>query len=164
MRSFPIRLVFLFLFCLACIGGYLLNAAPLPQPLEYHNFADQRPLLGIPHMLNVVSNLPFLLVGMGGMVFLAGPKSHRPGTFLQSVERWPYWVFFVGLFLTGIGSSYYHANPNNSTLTWDRMPLTIAFMGLFTAVLAGCVCGGDWRDGCWGRWSFWASAVWSSGT
>lgn len=46
----------------------------------------------------------------------------------------------MGLALTGIGSSYYHANPNNSTLTWDRMPLTIAFMGLFTAILAERLC------------------------
>ena len=137
---FPVRVAYLVLFCLVCIGGYLLASPPLKQPQEYHNFADQRPLLSMPNMLNVVSNLPFLVVGVWGMIYMASAASHRPGAFLEPMERWPYWVFFVGLALTGIGSSYYHANPNNSTLTWDRMPLTIAFMGLFTAILAERLC------------------------
>jgi hypothetical protein len=37
--------------------------------------------------------------------------------------------------VTGIGSAYYHADPNNDRLVWDRAALTIAFMALFTAVL-----------------------------
>lgn len=45
-------------------------------------------------------------------------------------------AYFWGLVLTGIGSAYYHADPTNARLTWDRMPLTITFMGLFTAILA----------------------------
>jgi hypothetical protein len=32
--------------------------------------------------------------------------------------------------LTGLGSGYYHLAPNNETLFWDRLPMTIAFMGL----------------------------------
>jgi hypothetical protein len=143
---YPVRVAFLVLFCQVCIGAYLLLAAPMPQPLNYHNFADDRSMLGLPNMLNVVSNLPFLVVGVWGMAFMSSEKSRRPGVFLEPVERWPYWVFFLGLALTGIGSSYYHANPNNSTLTWDRMPLTIAFMGLFTAVLAERL---DWRLAGW---------------
>jgi hypothetical protein len=31
---------------------------PVPQPIEYHQFADQRTLLGIPHFWNLVSNVP----------------------------------------------------------------------------------------------------------
>src|ERR1043165_7087697 len=143
---FSVRVAFLVLFCQLCIGGFLLASAPLPQPPSYHNFADQRPLLGIPHMLNVVSNLPFLIVGLWGLIFMVSDKSRRPGIFLQPAERLPYFVYFVGLALTAIGSAYYHAHPTNDRLTWDRMPLAITFMALFTAVLAERL---DWRFSTW---------------
>jgi hypothetical protein len=118
------------------ISAYMLAAEPTPQPLSYHNFADQRSLLGVPHALNVLSNLPFVLAGFGGMVFMWSGRSRRPGIFLEATERAPYWVYFIGLVLTGLGSAYYHADPNNARLVWDRLPLTITFMGLFTAILA----------------------------
>ncbi|MBM3994569.1 MAG: alkaline phytoceramidase [Planctomycetes bacterium] len=142
---FPVRVAFLILGCMLFIGGFLLLKAPIPQPEAYHNFADQRPLLGMPHMLNVWSNLPFLIVGVWGMIWmwqnptddnrpLTGLGSPRP--FLQTSERWAYWLYFIGLALTGIGSSWYHANPNNETLVWDRMALAWTFMALFTAIVA----------------------------
>jgi hypothetical protein len=146
MIPFPVRVAYLVLFCLIGIGGFFLRVGPWPQPLSYHNFADDRCMLAVPNMLNVVSNVPFLIVGVWGMIYLAGSKSNRPGVFLEPMERWPYWIFFIGLALTGIGSSYYHAHPNNDTLTWDRMPLTVAFMGLFTAVLAERL---NWRLAGW---------------
>src|SRR5215831_20622343 len=45
----------------------LLLVPPIPQDQSYHQFADQRILLGIPHFWNVVSNLPFVLVGAIGL-------------------------------------------------------------------------------------------------
>ena len=45
-------------------------------------------------------------------------------------ERWPYAVFFLGALLTALGSGYYHLAPDNESLFWDRLPMTIAFMGL----------------------------------
>ena len=45
-------------------------------------------------------------------------------------------VFFAGLLLTGFGSAYYHLEPNNERLVWDRLPLAGALMGLFAAVIA----------------------------
>src|SRR3981189_114737 len=42
----------------------------IPQPLSYHNFADQRPGLGIPNFGNVISNLPFAIFGLMGLLFL----------------------------------------------------------------------------------------------
>jgi hypothetical protein len=136
IQSVRLRILLLALVSTVAIGGYWLSHPPTPQPLEYHAFADQRTLFGIPHALNVLSNLPFIVVGLLGLWYMADPASRRPGAFLDASERWPYWVYFVGLVLTGIGSSYYHANPCNETLTWDRMGLTIAFMGLFAAILA----------------------------
>jgi hypothetical protein len=131
----PVRTVVFLLFCVTAIGGFYLTCPAIPQRLSYHAFADQRPLLGVPHLLNVASNLPFCVVGAWGLFFMADARSHRPGTFLLPAERWPYLVYFLGLLLTGIGSSYYHADPNNDRLVWDRAALTVAFMGVFTAVL-----------------------------
>ena len=134
---FPVRVGFLVLACMLFIGGYLLLTPPLPQPLAYHNFADQRPLLGIPHMLNVVSNLPFLVVGVWGMIWMWRlPPLTREARFLEPAEQWAYGLYFLGLALTGFGSSYYHANPNNETLVIDRIGLAITFMALFTAIVA----------------------------
>jgi hypothetical protein len=135
---FPVRVGFLVLTCMLFIGGFLLLFDPWPQPLAYHNFADQRPLLGMPHMLNVWSNLPFLVVGVWGMIWMARNQA-APGI-VQPAERWAYWLYFLGLALTGIGSGYYHANPNNETLVWDRMALAMTFMALFTSIFAERLC------------------------
>jgi len=39
----------------------------------------------------------------------------------------------VGLVLTALGSGYYHLQPDNEHLFWDRLPMTIAFMSLIAA-------------------------------
>ncbi|HEX4489194.1 MAG TPA: hypothetical protein VH088_23175 [Terriglobales bacterium] len=102
----------------------------ISQPLDYHNFADQRSFLGIPNFGDVTSNLPFALVGLWGFVAL---PSFR---FQDKRERYPYFLVFLGLFLTAFGSSYYHLSPNNARLLWDRLPMTIVFMSLVSAVIA----------------------------
>src|SRR5262249_46385439 len=51
-------------------------------------------------------------------------------------ERWFFVAFFLGVALTTLGSSYYHLAPGNERLLWDRLPMTIAFMGLFAAIIA----------------------------
>jgi ceramidase len=116
---------------------FMLAVPPIPQDLGYHEFADQRSCPGVPNCLNVASNLPFLVVGVLGFRFLA--RDRAPGStprFLTPGERQPYWLAFVGIALTGIGSAYYHWSPNNSTLFWDRLPMTIAFMALVSSVFA----------------------------
>jgi hypothetical protein len=35
-----------------------------------------------------------------------------------------------------MGSAYYHAAPDNARLFWDRLPMTVAFMALFSAFIA----------------------------
>lgn len=99
----------------------LLPLPPLLQDQNYHQFADQRELFGIPNFWNVVSNLPFIVVGVAGLL-----RFHRDATTL---------VLFTGLFLTGFGSSYYHLNPNDSTLFWDRLPMTLCFAAILAAVV-----------------------------
>src|SRR5687768_2251036 len=74
--------------------GLLLLAAlfpPIPQPVEYHQFADQRSYFGVPNFFNVVSNGAFLLVGMAGLGFLLRSRgAHAANAFVTSPERWPY--------------------------------------------------------------------------
>jgi hypothetical protein len=53
----------------------LLFLPPIPQPQDYHQFADQRTLLGVPNFWNVVSNLPFVLVGAWGLYRVRGSLS-----------------------------------------------------------------------------------------
>jgi hypothetical protein len=115
----------------------ILFAGPrLPQPQSYHDFADQRTLLGIPHCLNVLSNLAFLLVGVLGLRIVLRRDVVGPGRpFLTAPERRPYALLFLGVGLTAFGSAYYHLDPTNDRLVWDRLPMALAFMGLFDAVL-----------------------------
>ena len=114
----------------------------IPQPQSYHNFADQRSFLGIPNFGDVVSNLPFAIFGAMGLLFwwrLFRMRSHSdPDTrhFLDSRERWPYLIVFIGVLLTAFGSAYYHLEPSNARLVWDRLPMTIAFMAVVAAIIA----------------------------
>ncbi|ABF43051.1 conserved hypothetical protein [Candidatus Koribacter versatilis Ellin345] len=102
------------------------------QPAWYHDFADKRGLLGIPNFGDVASNIPFAILGVLGLVFLL---QHRE-RFVDRREQWPYLAVFVGLVLTCVGSSYYHLAPDNARLLWDRIPMTIVFMGMVASVIA----------------------------
>jgi hypothetical protein len=106
---------------------------PIPQPLSYHNFADHRAWLGIPNFGDVVSNLPFAIVGICGLIFLSKP---RPAKVKDPRERGLYLFMFAALILTAFGSAYYHLAPGNARLVWDRIPIMMVFMALLAAVIA----------------------------
>jgi Ceramidase len=99
----------------------LLLLPPMLQDQSYHRFADERTLFSIPNFWNVVSNLPFIVVGAVGL-----RQFYRDPATL---------VLLLGIFLTGFGSSYYHWNPNNDTLFWDRLPMTLCFMAILAIVI-----------------------------
>ncbi len=105
----------------------------IPQPLSYHQFADQRAWLGVPNYGDVVSNLAFLIAGIWGLIVAA--KQSIAAVFIEPAERWPYVTLFAGLILTAAGSSYYHLAPDNSRLVWDRLPMTMVFMSLVAAIV-----------------------------
>jgi hypothetical protein len=107
---------------------------PIPQPLSYHQFADQRPWLGIPNFGDVASNIPFAIVGIWGLIFLLRPAPQN--RFADPRQRWLYILMFAGLLLTAFGSAYYHLAPGNARLVWDRLPIMIVFMTLVDAVIA----------------------------
>jgi hypothetical protein len=120
------------------LGAFVLAASiatllqeRVPQAAAYHAFADQRTLLGVPHFWNVVSNLPFLWVGLTGLREVM--RGCHGG--LASL-RFFYGAFFVGVAAVCFGSAYYHAAPSNETLVWDRVPMAFSFM-TFVGVLWG---------------------------
>src|SRR5262245_51870428 len=114
-------LAFLFGLAAVSIAALFLLVPPIPQPQSYHSFADQRTLLGIPNFWNVVSNLPFVLVGALGLARVRVNLSAS--------------IFFIGVLLTGFGSSFYHWNPNDIGLFWDRLPMSVAFMSALAYVI-----------------------------
>jgi len=95
---------------------------PIAQDETYHSFADSRTIWGIPNFWNVVSNVPFAVVGILGLWKLRA-----------SFDR----VLFAGVLLTFFGSSYYHLAPSDSRLVWDRLPMTLVFMALLACVVSG---------------------------
>jgi hypothetical protein len=112
-------LVFLILMAVSIIG--LLLLPPITQNQNYHDFADQRTILGIPYFWNVVSNLPFIAVGATGLwQFRRNPAIA---------------MLFLGFLMTGFGSAYYHLDPNDRTLFWDRLPMTIGFMAILAIAI-----------------------------
>jgi len=94
---------------------------PILQSQDYHQFADARVVLGVPNFWNVISNIPFVVIGAVGVAH------YRDTAAIVFI--------FFGIFLTGFGSSYYHWSPNDDTLVWDRLPMALAFM----AILANAV-------------------------
>ena len=108
----------------------MLFVSPIAQDQAYHQFADARGWLGIPRFADVVSNLPFLLVGLAGLARLSRFR------LLDPRERWLWGVHFACHLLTGLGSAWYHAAPDDARLVWDRLPLTGVILSLVAIVAA----------------------------
>lgn len=118
------------------IGLYLLVLTePLPQPLSYHQFADGRTLMGIPHAGDVLSNMAFVVVGAVGLWSLRQPRVSMR-TFADDGERRLFQWLYLGVFFTGFGSGWYHLAPDNYSLVWDRLPMAVAFMSIFAVMIS----------------------------
>ncbi len=105
----------------------------IPQPLQYHQFADQRACFGMANCLDTSSNTLFVLAGLAGMRFLFGKAWRR--AFIDPREALPYRLFFLAAILVGIGSGYYHLAPDNNRLVWDRAAISLTLMSLLAAIL-----------------------------
>ncbi|MFT3678725.1 MAG: hypothetical protein QM791_00545 [Ferruginibacter sp.] len=104
---------------------------PVAQDEHFHHFADTRNLLSIDNFWNVVSNLAFLFIGLSALKKLWGNK-----IVLVAQIKAVYYIFFVAVLLVAFGSAWYHYHPTNTTLVWDRLPMTVAFMSLLSIALA----------------------------
>jgi hypothetical protein len=113
--------------------GIAFVVPPIAQDPAYHHFADQRVFWGIPNFSDVVSNVIFLLVSGFGLVALFGRSARRDNG--PDLLTLPFAIYFVGVGLVAFGSAYYHQDPSNGTLFWDRLPMSIAFMALFSAII-----------------------------
>jgi thiamine transporter ThiT len=89
-----------------------------------HPFVDARALWGIPNALDVLSNLPFVVMGAWGFYAL-----HRAPT-VPVATRQAATVFFTGLLLTCLSSSFYHWGPDAWGLAVDRAGMAVAFAGV----------------------------------
>ena len=105
----------------------LLAAGHIDQLAHYHDFADQSPWLGLPNGKDVWSNLG--LLGLGIWALLDLRRSHTPFT-----GRISLYVLASAIALTGLGSAYYHLQPNDFTLIWDRLPISLICAGLLGMV------------------------------
>jgi hypothetical protein len=114
------RVVILLVLMVASLLGLLL-LPPIPQNQNYHDFADQWTFLGIPNFWNVVSNFPFVVIGAAGVW-----QSRRDPAIV---------ILFLGILLTGFGSAYYHLDPDDRSLFWDRLPMAISFMAILAIAI-----------------------------
>ncbi|MFZ2300515.1 MAG: alkaline phytoceramidase [Gallionella sp.] len=125
------------------LGLWLLTAAlislvwtllpRIPQPLQYHQFADRHACFGMTGCFDIASNALFALSGLAGLHFLSGETGRR--AFIDKREALPYRLFFAAAILVAIGSGYYHLAPDNSRLIWDRAAISLALMSLFAAII-----------------------------
>lgn len=99
----------------------------ITQDPLYHQFVDTRIFGEIPNTQDVLSNLFFILVGIIGLREIFKKKMQRP---------LPWVVFFASIILVAPGSAYYHWSPNNFTLIWDRLPMSLGFMALFIIMIS----------------------------
>ena len=153
----------LFILGVVFISFYFLFVEPINQPQSYHNFADKRQFICschslsegiflpptvenrsrrgfiIPNFGDVVSNIVILAGGLFGVILL-----HICNNTEEEVEdtnrSWqlntclP--IMFYSTIAISIGSTYYHCNPHDASLVWDRLPMTLAFVSIFCYMLS----------------------------
>lgn len=105
-------------------------------------FADTRKLASLPNALDVLSNLPFLVLGLLGLHRLHSLEhAHEQGNEGTAAgfahDELPVnaldcaWLFFAGLVLVAAGSAFYHLQPDDVLrLAGDRAAMAVAFAGV----------------------------------
>jgi hypothetical protein len=100
---------------------------PVIKGPGFHHYADARAVLGIPNAGDVLSNLPFVIVGVLGL--LVARK-------VEGLPRGLVALFFAGVLAIGVGSGAYHAHPIDATLAFDWLPIVLALAWLTALVVA----------------------------
>jgi hypothetical protein len=131
----------LFTFALLALVALFGPALPAAEVAIASVFADGRSWHGLPNAMDVLSNLPFLLIGFWGLYRLnridrahqealaqfplAPPANDPPDNTLDCA-----WLFFAGLVATAAGSAFFHLVPDGARLAADRAGMAVAFAGL----------------------------------
>lgn len=111
--------------------------------IHYLSFADQRLILGIPNFFDVMSNLPFAIVGVYGALLATKNKN------LHSNAIYQLFLFFsVSIFFVSLGSAYFHWVPTIYRLFWDRLPMSLGFASVLGILVM------DRTNAAIGRWFF----------
>ncbi|UXI04390.1 ceramidase domain-containing protein [Photobacterium sp. TY1-4] len=118
------------------LAGLLVYFAPITQSRYFYQYADQRPWLGIANFANVVTNLPFLWVGILGLAQLRQSPSRFSATALTPDSRTLSIAFYLGLITAFFASAFYHLAPDPWRLALDRLGICIAFIAFYCMVLA----------------------------
>ena len=119
----------------------------IAQPAHQHAFADQRAWHGIPFAMDVLSNLLFAVWGLAGLVCWLGllvqakerhtkTMHNKTSHIKQNTEHALAGLFFAGLVATAAASSYYHWQPDDIGLGFDRLGMAVAFAGLLGLAVA----------------------------
>lgn len=147
------------LLIMTLVSMIFLFVEPIKQQQTYHDFADKRLFLCachsdglflppnsdvgrnrkagfiIPNFGDVVSNVVILIGGLSGTILL---RLKDVGE-VDDIRLWQLEVclpiFFYSTIAISFGSTYYHWNPSNQTLVWDRLPMTVAFVSIFCYML-----------------------------
>lgn len=137
MRTTPTRNEMLLGLACAVLLLVALAGPHVAQPAHIHDYADQRALWGIPCALDVLSNLPFAVLGALGLFQLA----RLPHEALDGAQRFCAALFFAGLLATALGSSWYHLRADDPGLALDRIAMSVAFAGLLGLLAATRISG-----------------------
>ena len=111
------------------LAAVALLGPPLAQPAHLFEYADQRTLWGVPHALDVLSNLPFAFAGLAGLWWLREAD-------LPKAQAATGALFCAGLLATFAGSSYFHLAPTDVGLAFDRLGMAFTFAGLLGLLAA----------------------------
>ena len=106
------------------LGALLQLFHPLAQAATYHHFADCREWGPVHNAADVLSNLAILAAGLANLAWVVRNARRQPAQVCGMV------IAAVGLILTAFGSAYYHFAPSDTTLVWDRLPITEVFAGI----------------------------------
>lgn len=117
----------------AALAAGLAMHGPVFDAQGYHDFVDRRAWLGLSNALDVLSNVPFLVVGLLGFARVRTSSRSAPP---PAWERVALALMLSGFALTCVGSSVYHLAPSPWTLVWDRLPMALTF-GAFFALFLG---------------------------
>lgn len=117
------------LIAIASVALFFGSKGMIVQDSRYHLFADNRKFLGIPNAMDVLTNIFFLVPGFFGLREVMQSKEK-----LSPSTCWLW--FFISILLISPGSALYHWSPDNFSLIWDRLPMSMGFMALYIALIS----------------------------
>ncbi len=133
-RRFRVKIAFVPALLIVTVA-LVIGALPRNLAPSYFDFADQRRFLGIPRFMDVISNAPWVTIGVSGLLFARRRRVGPEGPFAEAWERSACVVLFAAVLGVSIGSAYFHFAPSVGTLLWDRLPMAILFMSVFALII-----------------------------